>query len=168
MKKTQSLTRGSIYTAIGVVLIYLSSIIPAGKISFLVAASLVIPLSIVTIGIRNSIMVYITTSILSLVLLGFRQNIIIYIILFGNFGFMKLYIEKLRKLPLEFLLKLIYFNAAIFIIYALYKTLFLSIPYKNLPIYAIIVVLEFVFLLYDYIISLFVFYINRHLTKFLR
>ncbi|AAK78624.1 membrane protein [Clostridium acetobutylicum EA 2018] len=168
MSKTQSLTRGSIYAAVCIVFIYLSTIIPAGRLSFLAAASLVIPLSILTIGIRSSLMVYASTSILSLILLGFRQNVLIYILLFGNFGFVKLYIERIRKLPIELLLKLIYFNAVIFVIYTLYKTLFLNTMYKNFPIYIIVVILEFIFLLYDYIVSLFVLYINRHIIKNLK
>ncbi|NOV89453.1 hypothetical protein BJV85_003364 [Clostridium acetobutylicum] len=113
-------------------------------------------------------MVYASTSILSLILLGFRQNVLIYILLFGNFGFVKLYIERIRKLPIELLLKLIYFNAVIFVIYTLYKTLFLNTMYKNFPIYIIVVILEFIFLLYDYIVSLFVLYINRHIIKNLK
>lgn len=168
LSKTQSLTRGSIYTAICVILIYLSTIIPASKLSFLAAAALVIPLSILTIGIKNSLMVYAASSVLSLLLLGFRENVLVYIILFGNFGFVKLYIEKLRKLPFEILLKLIYFNIDVFIVYALYKTLFLRGSYSNLPIYIIVIILEVVFLIYDYAVSLFVVYANKHIIKNLK
>ncbi|PJI07707.1 MULTISPECIES: hypothetical protein [Clostridium] len=168
MSKTQSLTRGSIYTAICVILIYLSTIIPASKLSFLAAAALVIPLSILTIGIRNSLMVYAASSVLSILLLGFRENVLIYIILFGNFGFVKLYIEKLRKLPVEIFLKLIYFNVDIFIIYAVYKTLFLSGSHYDLPLYIILIILEFIFLIYDYAVSLYVVYINKHIIKNLK
>lgn len=168
MNTTKNLTRSSFYTALSVLLIYLSSILPINKLYILAIACCIIPISILTTGVKNSILVYAASSILSFLLLGIKINVFSYIILFGTYGFVKLYIERLRKLYLEIFLKLLFYNAAIFIIFLIYKTLFFNTSNIKLPIYIIILISEPIFLLCDYVITLFISYIHRRFIKNLK
>lgn len=165
MNTTRNLTRSSFYTALSVLLIYLSTILPINKLYLLGAACCIIPISILSTNIKNSILVYTASSLLSFLLLGIRINVFSYLILFGTYGFAKLYIEKLKKLYLEIFLKLCFYNAAIFIIFLVYKTLFFNTTNIKLPIYAIVLISEPIFLLCDYVITLFISYINRRFIK---
>lgn len=165
MDKTKKLTRSSFYTALSVLLIYLSTVMPIGRLYILAVACCIIPISILTTNIRYSVLVYAAASLLSVFLLGIKVSVFSYIIFFGIYGFVKLYIEKLRKLYLEIFLKLAFYNAAIFIIFVIYKTLFINTGNIKLPIYLIVLISEPIFLFCDYVITMFIAYMNRHFIK---
>lgn len=164
MNKTSSLAKGGMYTALSLIMIYFANILPTSKLTFLAIAASIIPLSILTTDIKNSVAVFAATSILSF-LLGLRGAAITYVLFFGLYGFVKYFIEKLRKLPLELAIKLIFFNASFFSIYFIYKAMFLDIPVVKLPIYLIIIVLEIAFIAYDYVMSIIITYINNRFVK---
>lgn len=163
MNNTVSIARGGLYTALGVLFIYLSTITPTSKLYLLGIASCIIPLSILTIKIRNSFFMYISTSLLSLLLLGIKGGVIAYILFFGLYGFIKYFIERLRNMYLEIFLKLIYFNFSIALVYILYKVFFTELFKVAIPIYALILMFQIIFLIFDYALTLFVAYVHRRL-----
>lgn len=164
MNKTSSIAKGGLYTALSVIMIYMANISPTSKLTFLAIAAAIIPLSILTIELKYSAAVFTATSILSL-LLGLRGAAITYVFFFGLYGFIKYYIERLRKLPLELFLKLIFFNISFFSMYFLYRTLFLDIELVKLPIYILVILLQAAFIAYDYIMSMIITYINNRFVK---
>jgi hypothetical protein len=168
LSKTSALAKGGIYTALSVLCIYLSSIVPTTKLYVLGVASCIIPLAILTTNIKNSLTVYAASSLLSLLLLGIRWNVFAYIIFFGSYGFIKYYVEKFNKLPLEILLKLVFFNICMFLIYFLYKLLFMDAIKIKLPLAFAAIALEFIFLICDYALTLFIAYANRHFIRHLQ
>lgn len=165
MNKTLNIARGGLFTALGVLFIYLSTIAPTSKIYILGIASSIIPLSILTTTMKNSFFIYLATSLLSLLLVGFKGSVAAYILFFGLYGFAKYYIERLRNIALEIFLKLAFFNLTAGTVYLLYKVFFTDLLKVNIPIYAAIVMLQFVFIAFDYAFTLFISYVNRHLSK---
>ena len=165
MNKTINIARGGLFTALGVLFIYLSTVSPTSKIYILGIASCIIPLSILTTTVKYSFFIYIATSLLSLLLVGFRGNVAAYILFFGLYGFAKYYIEKLKNIFLEIFLKLAFFNITIGILYFLYKIFFTNLIKVNIPIYAAVIMLQLVFIAFDYTFTLFISYINRHLHR---
>lgn len=165
--KVNHVVRGGMYTAISLVLLYLAAFVPNSKLFFTAAASCIIPVSIITIGIKYSFIVYGAICFLGF-LLPFSKGIIIaYIIFFGLYGFVKYAAERIRKLPLEILIKLCFFNAAVFVLYLISK-LFISytLP-SNVPSAVIIAGIEIIFLIYDYVLTLFMCYV-LHKSHFLK
>jgi len=167
MGASRFIARGGILTAIGVLLLYLSTISPTSKVYILGAASCLIPISVLLTNMKNSFIVYIATSLISFLMLGFKGSVIAYIIFFGLYGFIKYYIERFRNIPLEIILKLLYFNISIGIIFYLYKLFFAGLLKINLPIYQVVIMLQFVFIIFDYAITLFIDYISKHFNKFI-
>lgn len=165
MSKASNLARGGIYTALSILCIYLSSIIPTTKLYVLGISCCIIPIAILTTNVRNSLIVYGATSILSILLLGFRWNVFAYILLFGSYGFIKYYIEKINKIPIEIILKLIFFNISMFIFYLIYKLLFTDLLNIKISLVFIVIGLEVMFLICDYAITLFIAYANRRFIK---
>jgi hypothetical protein len=165
MNNTLKITRGGLFTALGVLFIYLSTIVPTSKIYLLGIASCIVPMSIVTTSIKNGWLIYISTSVLSILLIGFKGSVIAYILFFGLYGFIKYYLEILRNMFLEIILKLLFFNLSIGIIFLMYNMFFAGLLKINIPIYAAILMFQLVFLIYDYALTLFIAYINRVLTK---
>lgn len=165
MRTSKFIARGGILTAIGVMLLYISTISPTSKVYILGVASSLIPLSVLLTNINNSFIVYIATSFLSFLMLGFKDSVIAYIIFFGLYGFVKYYIEKLRNIPIEIFLKLLFFNFSFFLIYSLYKLFFTGLLKINLPLYQVIIMLEFIFIIFDYALTLFIAYISKLIAK---
>lgn len=168
MSKTNSITRGGTFASLSILFIYLSSILPTNKLALLTLSSFIIIASIITIGIKASFIVYTSVSILSIFLVSSKGIALIYIIFFGLYGFLKLFIEKLRKLPLEIIIKFLFFNTILVLIYSLYEKLFtgvIDLSNFKFSIYLLVAAAQVIFIIYDYILSLFVSYFNDRLLK---
>ena len=166
--KSNHIAKGGIFAALSLILLYLSSVIPTNRLSILVIASCIIPLSIMVTGIKNTIVVYSAVSLLSLFIIPSKIISIAYILIFGSYGFIKYFLEKLRNMPLEIILKLLYFNIASAVILFLYKIVFLKIPNININIYLLIIIVEVAFIVYDYALTTFISYANKNLLKKLK
>lgn len=164
MGKINNLTRGGIYSALSVIILYISSIAPTSKLSLLTIASAIIPFSLLTTNVNTSILVYIATSILS-AMLGLRSMAIAYALFFGLYSIVKYYIEKMRKAYLEIVLKLAFFNISFLIIYYIGKIILSDVININLPLYYLIPLLEISFIIYDYVLTNIISYINRRFVK---
>ncbi|MFA9397508.1 MAG: hypothetical protein ACERKV_04480 [Clostridiaceae bacterium] len=162
--ETKKLARGSIFTSLSIILIYLSKIIPLNKIYLLGIASAIIPICIITIGVKPSILVYVSTSVLSSIILGFTGVVLSYIIFFGSYGFIKYYVERIRKLPIEIVLKLIFFDSCFYVIYKFFDIFLNSMPKINLPLNAVVIMLQVIFIVFDYALTLFINWYRKKIT----
>lgn len=165
MNKSINIARGGLFTALGVLFIYLSTIIPTSRLYVLGLSSCIIPMSIIMTNLKNGFIIYLATSLLSLLLVGFKGNVIAYIIFFGLYGFIKFYVERLRNIPYEIILKLVFFNVSLLIIYLLAKLFFQDLIKINVSIYMAILAAEFIFMIFDYVLTLFIAYVNRVFVK---
>lgn len=167
MKESRTLfmAKGGIITALGVIVIYLSNIIPGNKLFLLSIASCLIPIAVITTSLKNSFIVYISTLILAFLMSGLTTAVIAYALFFGIYGIIKYYIEKIGKLPIEFLLKLVFFNICFFISYNILKLFLPSSLNFKLSIYIFIIGAELVFVFYDYFLTAMIAFINKRLIK---
>jgi len=163
--KSNHIAKGGIFAALSLILLYFSSIFPTNKLFILGLASCIIPLSIMVTGIKNTIVVYSAVSLLSLLIIPSKLISVAYILIFGSYGFVKYFIEKLRNIPLEIVLKLLYFNITSATIINVYKLVLLKIPNVNVNIYLLVFVMEIAFIVYDYALTSFISYANKHLLK---
>lgn len=166
--KSSHISKGGLLTALGVLLIYLSTIIPTNKIFILGIASALTPVALISTNLQNTITVYIATSIISFLLLGLRGQVILYIIFFGTYGIVKSFIERIQNSKLEWLLKYLFFNLCLFLCYLLYKFLFLGeIDFTKikLPIPLFIITFEIAFYFYDYVLTYAIHYVKTKLMK---
>lgn len=165
---SSNIAKGGIFTALGIICIYLSVLIPVNTLFFLLLASAIIPLTLLSTDMKTTIVVYLSTAILSLILVPTKSIGISYLMLFGIYGIVKYFIEKLENTYLEILLKLVFLNTVMFIIYILYKTiLFKSFNFK-LPLILIIVFMQAVFAIYDYTLTVFINYSRDKILKNLK
>lgn len=163
--KTSYISKGGLFTAFGVICVYLSTILPVNKLYLLAIASCIIPLSVITTNIKNAVVVYSATSILSILICGIKIQVIFYIIFFGLYGAIKYYIEKTRRIYVEFFLKLAFFNITMVFMFFIYKLFFPNILKLNISMYLIVIGGQFAFLIYDYVLTLFINTINKKLKK---
>ncbi|MHB9927535.1 hypothetical protein [Clostridium botulinum] len=164
--KSSNIAKGGIFTAISFLLIYLSTILPVNKLSLLATASAIIPIAIISTNAKNGFLVYLSTSILCSIVVGIsRISVIFYIVFFGLYGIIKYYIERLNKLYIEIILKFAFFNICLIVLLYIYKLFFQGITIINKYIYMYFIVAEIAFIVFDYVLTLFIFYINKHFIK---
>ncbi len=161
--KSNNIAKGGIFAALSLILLYLSSVFPTNRLFILGVSSCIIPLCIILTGVKNTLIVYGSVSLLSLFIIPSKLISIAYIFIFGCYGFIKYFVEKLRSIPLEFVLKFLFFNISSAIIIFIYKLLLLKIP--NINIYLLIPFMEFAFLVYDYALTIFISYANKKLIQ---
>lgn len=162
-----------IFTGISVVLLYMGTIMPTGKLTLYFLASLPVAITIIELGAGAGIAVYSTVCLLSLLISGNILGIVPFIFLFGHYPIFKYYIEKGRKAAVELLLKLAVFNISVLLWYLLFKNLFMTVipvvftDNSILPAIAF-AVMQVVFLTYDYVFSKLLFYYESKLSIFRR
>jgi hypothetical protein len=166
MSKTNALVDGGLFTALSVIFIYLSNIIPLNRLYLLGIASCFIPISILVIGIKKSILVYVSTSLICFMIINNKLNLIAYILFFGLYGIEKYYIEKINYIIFEYILKILIFNISLFIIYGLLYY-FKIMPDFRQNLYVIVVFAEVVFILFDYVMTLFIHFISIKFKRFM-
>lgn len=165
---SNNIARGGIFTAIGIISLYLSILIPINTLFFLIVASALIPLTLLSTNIKTTFTVYGATSLLSLILIPSKGVALSYIILFGIYGIIKFFIERINKTFIEILLKFLFFNSSLGILYCIYKTLLFKAINIKLPYFLVLILAQFAFIVFDYALTVFINYSEDHILKRLK
>lgn len=168
VSNAKSVALNGILLALTIITLFFATIMPTSRFSLYALSSFYIAVTIMEYGIKSGWIFYFASSLLTLLLIPDKFAVIPFVIFFGVYGVIKFYIEKLHQWILEFVLKLIFFNicAAVLFLFA-NQFLIKSIP-TRFPWWIILIVAEVVFILYDYIYTLFVQYYNDKLRKILK
>ncbi|WP_294371997.1 hypothetical protein [uncultured Clostridium sp.] len=163
--KSKDIAQSGILIALTLAILFAASLIPINTLSILAIASCLVPIAIIRTSIKYGVLVYLCSSILSFLFIPLNIALM-YSMFFGVYGIIKFFIEKINNLSYEILLKLITFNCILFAAYFLFK-LFITDFNIKLPIWIIILICQFAFLIYDYaltiVISYFLNRINSHI-----
>ncbi len=153
--------------ALGVVLLYLGSIIEVVDISMAVLASLACVFATIEYGKSAPWLVFAVTAVLSVILLPNKSPALMYTLFFGYYPILKEKFEKCGRVLCR-VLKEIVFNIALVLIFIVMKFL-LMLP-AGLPIMlylTALVLCEAVFILYDIALTrLISFYVYRLRSRF--
>jgi len=158
--KVREITLSAILIALTNIILYLNSLVPISTLSILTLASFLIPIALIRGSIRSALFVYIASSTIGLFILPINI-VLLYISFFGIYGIVKFFIEKLNKLYLEIILKIIFFNVILFISLFIFKS-FVKIEIIKLPIWLLFIISQPIFLIFDYALTLLIsFYMQR-------
>lgn len=162
-----------IFTGISVILLYMGTIMPTGRLTLYFLASLPVAITIIELGAGAGIAVYSTVCMLSLLVSGNILGIVPFIFFFGHYPISKYYIEKGKKAAVELLLKLAVFNISGLLWYLLFKSLFITVLPASFADNSILsavtfAVMQVIFLIYDYVFSKLLFYYESKLSIFRR
>lgn len=150
-KKTKRLTMGAVFTALSIILLILSTTLPLFEMTLLALASAMPALMIIETGVVGGLLVYGATSILGLIIVPNKVMVFPYIFLFGLYGIVKFYAEKIKSTIIQMLIKITFFTVAFYAFggVLLANTRFSSVT--NIMLVGIGVVFALIF---DYIYSL--------------
>ena len=177
MKKSIRIAFGGIITALSVLIMFVSGVIPATEYAFpLFAGVLLIPVA-EEIGSKWAWMVFATVSVLSLILVPKPDPTVTYITLLGYYPLIKGKIERINKKWIAYIIKFLLFNVATAASMLLLAFVF-SVPMDDLNAYGkytiviFLAIANFFFIVYDICLNKVAYmYLNmfsKHLSKYLK
>ena len=152
--------RLAVLTALGVVLLFLTNVIPAGKLGLMALASLPVCVALMMYGRKWSAGAFAVTAILGFLLFP-GTTAIGYALFFGYYPIAKSLFERVRGTWQPWALKLALYAAAFAAYWFLARALF-SDAAEVLPWYGVFVIGALVFVVYDFCYSLIIrFYLEK-------
>lgn len=159
--RVKGIALGGILAAFVVICVFLASILPTSVLTLYAVSSLFISVIIIEFGAKAGWTFYLVSSILSAVLVP-RLEVVPFVVFFGIYGLIKFYTEKIQSRILEYILKFVYFNICLLLGLFFLKEIILVGVNISAPIYIVAGLLELVFILYDYVYTLFIrFYASK-------
>ena len=116
-KKTRTLTLGALFSALTVIILYVASIWPTGQLGLVAVASLFTAAAVIETGLISGVYVYIVCSVLGLLIIPDRVAVFLYILFLGYYPVVKSIIERNKRTVVQWVLKLLVFNSALFVIW---------------------------------------------------
>lgn len=152
MKRTKKLTYSALFTALGVVLLLLASVLEIADIAVSMFASAILVLSLIELGQSFSVMIYAATSLLSLLFLPNKFIAAVYLVFSGLYPLIKRFFDKRGKI-LAWILKFLYFNFALTAALLLARFLFSVVLYEAWMLALYFVIANTAFVLFDIVIG---------------
>lgn len=173
MKKSRSTTHQvaltAVLSALSLILLYLSAMVPTGRIGVVALAGLTPSAAVVSCGIGPGLLCYVGTGILALFLLPDKGNALLYLLFFGLYPLVKHAIERLNKLPLELILKLGFFNAVLTLFwFGLRRILLSALSIEPQALWILYAGGNAIFLLYDFGFTQVIAFYMRRVDRILR
>ena len=165
-KSASRVATGGVFAALSLLLLYGATLLPSGRIGMVAVAGLVPAAAVISGGVGAGFLCYGATALLGLLLLPDKGCALLYALFFGLFPMVKYAVERLRKLPVELMLKLAFFNLILVIFLFVFSTLLFpllpELMRTPLPLFGIGNV---VFLIYDYGFSKLITYYASRIRK---
>lgn len=163
------LALSAMLTALSLALLYMAALVPSGRMGLTAAAGLFPAAAVVSYGLPAGFLCYGGTAILALLLLTDKGLAMLYVFFFGLYPLVKGIVERMRRLPLELLLKLLFFNGVFSLALFGFSALFFSlVPWEGLPVGGLYLAGNAVFLLYDFGFSKLICFYRERVDRVLR
>ncbi|MDL2287794.1 hypothetical protein LJC32_00240 [Oscillospiraceae bacterium OttesenSCG-928-F05] len=108
--QTRQAATVAVLVAVAVALIAISSVLPTVRLAFSAVAGVCVAVAVMFFGLRAGALTYAAAGILSLMIAPAKGTAVFFIVFFGLYALLKSLIERLKKLWLEWVLKLAAFN----------------------------------------------------------
>ena len=154
----------AVLSALALVLVYLASMAPTGSWGIVAAAGLLPAAAVISVSLTAGFSCWAAAAVLAFLLVPDKLCALLFGVLFGLYPMVKSLVERLRKKPLEYALKLAFFNAAFTVIYlTMAAAVAASLPrVLGSSLWVLYGLANVVFIMYDYGFSkLIAFYIAR-------
>ncbi len=111
MNNTKKITFCGVFAALAVALMLCGHFLPTLTYAIPALAGLIMVVPLIECGVSWAFGCYVTSSLI-IFLIGENETKILFVLLFGYYPILKLLIEKLKNIAVEWVLKLLVFNAA--------------------------------------------------------
>lgn len=155
MKRSKIITLGGMITALSLVLMFLSNIITTASLALPALAGLLLIVAVIEMGSKWAAVIYAAVSILSMLLMVDKTSAIFYIFFFGHYPIIKSYVERIHKKFLQWVVKVLVFNACALVAYLITEALigFKDGGLKNTGFLLTAILFNVTFIVYDFALS---------------
>lgn len=172
---TRKMAFASVMTALTIVCLYGSVVLPTGRIALLAITSLCVLITHAECGTKFSLIQFLASALIGMLLVPFKSQIILFIAFIGYYPIVKSYIERMENRGLEWVVKILFFNAILIAAYFILKYLLLAyinfgpiFSYVLSHLFLVIIFAEIVFVLYDCMLSMLATYYVNAIQKRLK
>lgn len=161
-KSLNQLTRCALLTALGAALLYVSSMVPSGRLAVVAIAGLLTAAAVIHCGLWRGFAVYGATTLLALLIVPDKGNVLMYGAFLGCYPALKSLLERRCRPMVEWAAKLLVFNAVFALMWILARSVLLAdFPEFKLGWLLFQLAGNVVFVIYDRgLTGLITFYIN--------
>lgn len=154
-KKTFKLALGGICLALSVVFMFGASFVPGVELTLYALSSLFIAVMIIETGVKGGILLYVAAILLGLLIVPNKIGILPYACLFGLYGILKYFIEKIKNPIMQVGLKVLFFAGVLSAAFYGFQGLLLgNVDLPDLPAAVLLAAGILFLLLYDWIYTL--------------
>ena len=162
--KTRRLTFCAIMTALGVLFLMMGSMMPGMRVAFTAIAGVVAALAVVQGNLAYGLLTVVATAILSALIVPAKEIALLYATFFGPYTLVKNLIERLHKLPLEWVLKLLFCGIVAMLLFTFADSVLAMVPAVLAShIWLFLPVVLVVFAAYDIVFSKLMAYLFQRL-----
>jgi len=142
----------AMFAAMSLLFLYLASILPTMRISMYFLSSVFVMGLVLEEEIGLAFLMFAAVSLLSLLLMPNILRVVPYVLFFGQYGIFKYFIQKkIKDKIIGYILKLLYYNAALALMYLLAKEIiFEDVLNSSIAFWIIIIIAEAAFVAYDF------------------
>ena len=158
MSKSGKIALGGLLTALGVVLMFLTGLIPIGTYALPAIAGVLLIVAVIEIGAKWAWMIYAAVAVLSLLFAAEKEAALLFVLFFGYYPVLKSFLERISNKVLSWISKFAVFNVAVVACFFLAVN-FLQLPEDSFTVFGIYLPWVFlilgnaVFLIYDIALS---------------
>ena len=177
MNQSGKVALGGIVTALSVVCMLLTGLIPMGTFALPGLAGLFLVVIVIELGRKWAWMVYFAVSVLSILFAADKEAALLFVLFLGYYPILKAVLERIRAKWLQIVFKLLIFNAAMVACYFLALAV-LQVPADSFELFGVsipgllLLLGNGVFLLYDYaltgLVATYVSRLQKHVRHMLR
>lgn len=157
-EKSAKTAVGGIVTALSIVIMFMTSVIPTLTYALPAAAGILLCLIVIEIDKKWAFGVYAAVSVLSVLLIADKEAAVMYVMFFGYYPILKGVFEGKLSSLVSWILKFIVFNAGVILAFIISIYVF-NIPFDEMETYgygaAVILLIagNVIFLIYDFALS---------------
>ena len=158
MSKSGKIALGGLLTALGVVLMFLTGLIPIGTYALPAIAGVLLIVAVIEIGAKWAWMIYAAVAVLSLLFAADKEAALLFVLFFGYYPVLKSFLERIPNKIFSWISKFAVFNVAVVACFFLAVN-FLQLPEDSFTVFGIYLPWVFlilgnaVFLIYDIALS---------------
>lgn len=156
---------GGILAALIVISLLAAAWIPTNKLFFLAVSSLFSSIMVTKVDLANALLLYGSTSILAFFVVPSKAIFAAYLLFFGIYGVIKFLCERIKFSAIRWIAKFAFFNISLGIAYLMADLILIGELSVKLPTAGLWALLQLVFLIYDYVYTLFISYYYEKLDK---
>ena len=152
---TNTVALGGICLALTMIFLFGASFVPGVELTLYALSSLFVAVMVIERGPKSGLLLYVAAVLLGVVLIPNKLGILPYACLFGYYGVLKFYIEKISNQAGQLIIKTVFF--AVIIAVVLWGTKGLLLGGIDIPAYPVAIIFAggiVMMMLYDFIYTL--------------